>query len=307
MPTGAFRRSLGRLGREYCCHVPLAWAHRRRRATAAATLSLVAAALLAVPVTPASAACPSSSSAYRTMVLGTAGLAAYWRLDESSGTDACDSKGTSAGQYGGGSQLAQGGALSGDTNTAVALDGLTGRVAVPSTLPLNPSSAVSMEAWVRPSVLSASQTVVRKDQQYLLRLEGGKIYARVWLVGGTYAQVSTTAVVQAGAWQHVVATFDGSSLRVYRNGTQLAVVGAAEAGPGEGVDVGGAGGGPGGDGLEAGGHGAAAVAGQPGHVDPGRDLPPVGHQRPVGGPPEGHGEGLHLFHVDDEAELLGLV
>ncbi|HEV2889971.1 MAG TPA: LamG-like jellyroll fold domain-containing protein [Frankiaceae bacterium] len=188
---------------------------------------MLAAALLAVPAAPASAACPASSSSYRSLVLGTGGLTAYWRLDETAGTDACDSRGASTGRYGGGYQLGQPGALTGDANPSVSLNGTTGSVSVPSTLPLSPASSVSLEAWVRPTTLPASQTVVRKDQQYLLRLEGGRLYARVWFVGGSYVEAWSSAVVQAGAWQHLVATFDGATLRVYRNGAQVAASASA--------------------------------------------------------------------------------
>src|SRR5205085_1512905 len=67
-------------------------------------------------------------SPYATRILSTAGLAAYWRLGEASGTIATDSAGTLTGTYEPAVALGAPGALSGDADTAAHFDG--GRVAL---------------------------------------------------------------------------------------------------------------------------------------------------------------------------------
>ncbi len=59
------------------------------------------------------------STSYSTTILATAGLVSYWRLGESSGTTAADSKGTNTGTYVGSPTQGVPGALSGDSDTAI--------------------------------------------------------------------------------------------------------------------------------------------------------------------------------------------
>jgi hypothetical protein len=101
---------------------------------------------------------PPSDSSYAASVTKTAGLAAYWRLDETSGATACDVTGWAGGEYPGDVQEGIAGALTGDSDTAIGLAG-DGYVAVPSTSALSPTASLTLEAWVRPSSVSTSQTV----------------------------------------------------------------------------------------------------------------------------------------------------
>jgi hypothetical protein len=116
-------------------------------------------------VTTAPTTCPNSSSSYKSMILGTATLRGYWRVDETTGTAACDATGAAHGNYGGGYAQGVGGALAGDPNPAVGLDGSTGHIRVPSSSGLSPIAGVSVEAWVKPNAVTTWQTVARKDGQ----------------------------------------------------------------------------------------------------------------------------------------------
>ncbi len=137
------------------------------------------------------------------------------------------------------------GAIAGDSNTAISTTDVAGnKVTVPWVAGLNPASpagettAFSVEAWVKPATSTgAPQTVVNSmiagTQQnpangndrsgYNLRysndgwqfiLGNEKIYCIVLHAGGT---------VTVGEWQHIVATFDGTTARLYKNGAQIAV------------------------------------------------------------------------------------
>ncbi|MFN8160278.1 MAG: Ig-like domain-containing protein [Solirubrobacterales bacterium] len=151
--------------------------------------------------------------------------AAYWRLGEASGTVAADEKGASPGAYQFSPSLGQAGVVGGDSNTAVGFDGVDDQVQVASTSGLNPTSAVSVETWLRPTALPAdTATLLRKDQQYLLRLtSAGAVILRVWKTTTTYSELQTAdGLVSAGSWFHVVGTFNGSTMRIFLNGTQRA-------------------------------------------------------------------------------------
>jgi hypothetical protein len=176
---------------------------------------------------------PPPAADYRTLVMSDAPRA-YWRLGETSGLVAADqtSNGIS-GSYLNGVALARPGAIAGDANTAVGLDGVNDTVRVTNAAPLNASAAMSIEAWVRPAALpTASATIARKELQYLLRLSGtGAVTFRLWK-GGAIAEATTpSGAVGTGGWAHVVATWDGATMRVHVNGTvraSRALVGPAD-------------------------------------------------------------------------------
>ena len=114
------------------------------------------------PATPASAtrtdvrrrhAPPPPPVDYRAAVMSDAPRA-YWRLGETSGLVAADqtSNGIS-GSYLNGVVLGRPGAVAGDPNTAVALDGSQRHgPGAPTPSPLNSCGAMSLEAWIRPTV-----------------------------------------------------------------------------------------------------------------------------------------------------------
>src|SRR5437588_12014150 len=105
---------------------------RRCRTISGAAVAVL---LLALPSGASAATCPiDTTSSYAGTITGTAGLVSYWRLGESSGTTACDSYGANAGTYQGGFTLGRVGAIAGDPDTAVELDGAggTGRVPHPA-------------------------------------------------------------------------------------------------------------------------------------------------------------------------------
>jgi acid phosphatase type 7 len=164
----------------------------------------------------------SPRSAYTDAVMSAPGPVGYWRLGEASGTTACDSIGTSNGTYRYGYRLAQPGLLVGDGNTSVALDGTSGSLNIPSVTRLNPGGAFSLEAWVNPATVTTSQTVMRKEGQFLLRLTSGSAVFRVWWNDGTYSELSSPNVLEAGVAQHLVASYDKTAMRLYRNGTAIA-------------------------------------------------------------------------------------
>jgi hypothetical protein len=150
---------------------------------------------------------------------------AYWRLGETSGTNAVDQTGNgNTGTYLGGPSLDQPGALAGDPNPAVGLDGSNDAVRAPNATSLSPTGGLSLEAWVKPAALpSSSATLVRKEGQYLLRLgSAGQVTFRLWKGGAIHELVTGSGAVAASSWSHVVAAWDGSTMTIYVDGTARA-------------------------------------------------------------------------------------
>jgi fibronectin type 3 domain-containing protein len=180
--------------------------------------------LTATPLPPRCTA----PSPYSSLVRPTAGLAAYWRLGEASGTSACDSAGSNEGTYSR-VRLGDPGAIVDDPDFAAGFQASnTASVNVRSASALNPSSAITVEAWIRPESVSGSQAIVRKHGQYLLRQLGAGLFARLWWSGGTYTEFNTGSVLTANTWQHLALTYDGATMRLFRNGVLVASVGATK-------------------------------------------------------------------------------
>ena len=185
-----------------------------------ALLAAVLALCFAAAETPAAAAEPSQYSA---TISATPGLVGYWRLGELSGTTAVDAKGTSPGTYAGGYTLGVGGAIAGDGDSAVALDGSTGKVSVPSTAALNVGDLFSVEAWVKRRVIgtAANQVVASKQNgSWVLMFEPGN---RLVLRRSNVANVvsSTTVLTDTTGWHHVAVTKSAAAVHLYIDGQDV--------------------------------------------------------------------------------------
>jgi hypothetical protein len=157
---------------------------------------------------------------YLDTVAATSGLLSYWRLGESSGTTAADSKGTNTGTYAGGVTLGITGAIAGDTNKSASFDGVDDVVSVPDAASLKPAT-ISVEAWVKPnagvptyaSVLTKTTVNTWSDGYGMLAWNGGIDF---WV--NDDANDVVTAAVSTTSWSHVVGTYDGATIRIYLNG-----------------------------------------------------------------------------------------
>src|SRR5262249_28813541 len=152
------------------------------------------------------------------------GLVAAYGFEEGSGTTVADSSGngnngtisnatwTTAGKYG----------------KALSFNGTSATANVPDSASLHLTTGMPLEAWVMPTaVTSAWRDVIYKgnDNYYLEStsttssrpVEGGTF-------GGANANVTGTAALTNNAWAYLASTYDGSTLRLYVNGTQVATL-----------------------------------------------------------------------------------
>jgi hypothetical protein len=179
-----------------------------------------------------------AGTTYAGTVLSDAPLA-YWRVGEASGTVAHDATGHgNDAQYVGGVTLGTGGALIGDTDTAVKLDGVTGHLDVGNRFAFTGNAPYTLEIWAQPQNINTSyQRLFSRELQTTPR-EGYLVFVRGpntadpstfsverWSANATNQCPETNAVTQV--WHHFVATYDGSASRIYLDGTLVATQPAA--------------------------------------------------------------------------------
>lgn len=150
------------------------------------------------------------------------GLVAAYGFEEASGTTATDVSGT--GNHG---------TLAGPTRTAngrfgraLTFDGINDVVTVADAASLD-GARVTVEAWLYPTALSGWRTAVIKEAP------GGMVYslyahdnqpnpAMTISVGGVDSSASGTSTLPLNTWSHLAGTYDGTTVRLFVNGVQVA-------------------------------------------------------------------------------------
>src|SRR5205085_11115230 len=115
---------------------------------------------------------------------------------------------------------------SGKNGGALSFNGSNASVTVPDATSLDLTTGMTLEAWVDPTSLgSAWRCVLFKEQPgsfvySLYAHDSAHPIAQLNLGGEQNAP--GTAALATGAWTHLAATYDGSTLRLYVNATLAA-------------------------------------------------------------------------------------
>ncbi|WP_283136775.1 LamG-like jellyroll fold domain-containing protein [Rhizohabitans arisaemae] len=177
-----------------------------------------------VAVDGAGNAGPPSAEASATVTAppGGPGLVAAYGFEEASGTGVADGSG-------GGNHGTTGNTTRSDQGRfgrALSFDGTSGQVTVPDSPSLRLTAGFTLSAWVRPAAVTGWRTVLFKERaggySYALYGSNGSGRPNAWVFDGAERNATGTAPLEADAWSHLAATYDGSTLRLYVNAVQVA-------------------------------------------------------------------------------------
>lgn len=148
-------------------------------------------------------------------------LVSYWRLGEPSGTTAADAQGVASGTYANSPELGVASLLKGETDTAVNFDGKDDHVSITPVGALSMTSEVTLEAWIKADALQG--TIARRNNSYELRAQSdGSVLFRVWVGKEVRSLTSAEGKLKTGTTYHVAGTYDGSTMRIFANGQEIA-------------------------------------------------------------------------------------
>ena len=154
------------------------------------------------------------------------GLVGYWSFDEGSGTTVNDLSGR--GNVG----TLQNGPTwtTGRVGGALSFDGVNDLVSVLDSASLNITGTITIEAWIKTTSASVdfSSTIITKGSGAYFLTTGEytfttpRVTGFLW-IGGAWHFLRGNTPINDGNWHHAVMTYNGSHLKVYRNGILDAV------------------------------------------------------------------------------------
>jgi hypothetical protein len=157
-----------------------------------------------------------------------AGPVAAYGFEETTGTTTEDSSGLgNTGTLSNATRVA-----TGRFGRALSFNGTNAWVTVADSASLDLTNAMTIEAWINPTAANEWDTLVMKESAtglaYALYVIDQARPAGYVRVGANDVGAVGTAMA-ANTWVHVAMTYDGTTLRFYRNGTQVATAAASGA------------------------------------------------------------------------------
>jgi hypothetical protein len=155
------------------------------------------------------------------------GLVAAYGFDENQGNQTADS----SGQFNNGTVQGATWTTSGKFGNALVFNGTSSLVSIPDAPSLDLTSAMTLSAWVNPSGgLSGWSNVIKKEvDSYFLSAHtpNGGPGGGATIGGSCCPSARQSSPLALNTWTHLALTYDGSAVRLYRNGTLVSTTGAS--------------------------------------------------------------------------------
>jgi hypothetical protein len=151
------------------------------------------------------------------------GLVAAYSFNEGTGGTAGDASGNGhTGAISGAAWSTQG-----RFGNALSFDGVNDWVTVNSSSLLNLTTAMTVEAWVFPTTATGKRNVLIKEGTnrdiYNLYARSGGNLSEIYAFIGGQNRSAESSPLPANVWTHIAGVYDGTALRLYVNGVQVAV------------------------------------------------------------------------------------
>jgi hypothetical protein len=166
----------------------------------------------------------------------TSSLVAQWNFNETSGTTADNAEGTSSldGTLTGFSSTSSqdSAAATGWTFSnrrwgagALMFDGSNDYVALADNASFKPTTAITIEAWIKPNTLPGVAAIIIDHQSAtpyygysFWMMPSGKLNFQTYTGAGPYTALAGNTALTLGSWHHVVAIYDGTVQSLYVDG-----------------------------------------------------------------------------------------